>query len=81
LVGNENSDDSTIAIRDETLTDAEWRVAEAIARGFSNKEIAASLNLSIRTVENHVSHILAKKNFSNRVEIARSILSSERDDS
>jgi len=37
----------------------------------SNKEIAARLNLSVRTVESHVSHILAKKGWSNRVEIAR----------
>ena len=63
-----------IRARDEDLTEAEWKVAEAIARGLSNKEIAASLNLSVRTVENHVSHILSKKNFSSRVEIARSIL-------
>ena len=73
LIGNEQQA-AEIAPKDEELTVAEWRVAEAIARGLSNKEIAASLNLSIRTVENHVSHILAKKNFSNRVEIARSIL-------
>ncbi|MGI9035962.1 MAG: response regulator transcription factor [Pyrinomonadaceae bacterium] len=62
-------------VRDEELTAAEWRVAETVARGLSNKEIAAELNLSIRTIENHVSRILAKKNFSNRVEIARHILS------
>ena len=49
-------------------------MAEAIARGRSNKEIAAALNLSIRTVENHVSRILAKKDLSNRVEIALAIL-------
>lgn len=61
-------------IRDEELTDAEWRIAEAVARGLSNKEIAAEFNLSLRTVEGHISHILDKKNFSNRVEIARYIL-------
>lgn len=72
LVGSEQEDEPLV--RDEELTDAEWRVAEAIARGRSNKEIAASLNLSIRTVENHVSRILAKKNLSNRVEIALAIL-------
>ena len=61
-------------VRDEELTDAEWRVAEAVARGLSNKEIAAEFSLSLRTIEGHISHILDKKNFSNRVEIARYIL-------
>ena len=74
LVGSEEPAE-TIFVRDEELTDAEWRVAELVARGYSNKEIAVELDLSIRTVENHVSRILAKKNFSNRVEIARLILS------
>jgi DNA-binding NarL/FixJ family response regulator len=57
-------------VRDEDLTDAEWRVAEAVARGLSNKEIAAELKLSLRTVEGHISRILDKKNLSNRVELA-----------
>jgi DNA-binding NarL/FixJ family response regulator len=61
-------------VRDEDLTDAEWRVAEAVARGLSNKEIAAEFGLSLRTIEGHISHILDKKHFSNRVEIARYIL-------
>lgn len=74
LVGNEDPAE-TVFVRDEELTDAEWRVAELVARGHSNKEIAVELDLSIRTIENHVSRILAKKNFSNRVEIARLILS------
>jgi DNA-binding NarL/FixJ family response regulator len=62
-------------VRDEDLSDAEWRVARAVTRGLTNKEIAAELDLSIRTVENHVSRILAKKSFSNRVEIARFLMS------
>lgn len=57
-------------VRDEELTDAEWRVAEAVARGLSNKEIAAELKLSLRTIEGHISRILDKKNLSNRVELA-----------
>jgi DNA-binding NarL/FixJ family response regulator len=56
--------------RDEELTEAEWRVAEAVARGLSNKEIAAELNLSLRTIEGHISRMLDKKNLSNRVELA-----------
>ena len=57
-------------IRDEELTDAEWRVAEAVARGMSNKEIAAELDLSLRSIEGHISRILDKKNLTNRVELA-----------
>ncbi|MFY9620613.1 MAG: response regulator transcription factor [Pyrinomonadaceae bacterium] len=63
--------DQAAAFHDEDLTDAETRVAEAVARGLSNKEIAAELEISVRTVENHISHILDKKRFGNRVEIAR----------
>lgn len=74
LVGSDLSDE-TVFVRDEELTDAEWRIAEVVARGLSNKEIAAELNLSVRTIENHVSNILAKKQFGNRVEIARLVLS------
>lgn len=57
-------------VRDEDLTDAEWRVAEGVARGLANKEIAAELKLSLRTIEGHISRILDKKNLSNRVELA-----------
>jgi non-specific serine/threonine protein kinase len=53
------------------LTEAEVRIATAVARGLANKEIAAEFGISVRTVENHISHILAKKNFGNRVDIAR----------
>jgi DNA-binding NarL/FixJ family response regulator len=60
--------------QDEELTEAEDRVAFAVSRGLSNKEIAAALEISVRTVENHISHILDKKGFSNRVEIARYVL-------
>jgi DNA-binding NarL/FixJ family response regulator len=63
-----------MSFQDEALTDAENRVALAVSRGLSNKEIAAQLDISVRTVENHISHILDKKGFSNRVEIARYVL-------
>jgi DNA-binding NarL/FixJ family response regulator len=66
----EKEDERPDFIRDEELTDAEWRVAEAVARGLSNKEIAAELNLSLRTIEGHISRMLDKKNLSNRVELA-----------
>ena len=69
MFGEQGADDVEL-VRDEELTDAEWRVAEAVARGLSNQEIAAELNLSLRTVEGHISRILDKKSLSNRVELA-----------
>lgn len=56
------------------LTEAETRVAALVAKTLSNKEIAAQLGISARTVEMHISRILHKKGFSNRVEIARYII-------
>ncbi len=71
LVGDANQSGEQTVIHDEDLTEAEERIAAAVARGLSNKEIAAEFGISVRTVENHISHILSKKSFSNRVEIAR----------
>ncbi len=59
---------------DSPLTEAEDRVARLVAKTMSNKEIADHLKISVRTVEMHVSNVLAKKSFSNRVEIARFII-------
>lgn len=72
MVGDTNAE--TITFHDEALTDAEERIAFAVAQGLSNKEIAGEMNISVRTVENHISHILSKKSFANRVEIARYVL-------
>ncbi len=58
----------------EKLTEAEERIALCISRALSNKEIAAKLKISVRTVEAHIRHILAKRNWSNRVDIARHII-------
>jgi DNA-binding NarL/FixJ family response regulator len=74
LVGTSEAEDAPVTFQDDELTEAEDRVALAVSRGLSNKEIAAELGISVRTVENHISHILDKKRFSNRVEIARYVL-------
>ncbi len=77
LVGSQLIEDVPVTFQDDELTDAEDRVALAVSRGLSNKEIAAELEISVRTVENHISHILDKKGFNNRVEIARHVLEKE----
>jgi DNA-binding CsgD family transcriptional regulator len=52
------------------LTATEQSVAELIGHGDTNSEIATRLVLSRRTVETHVSHILAKLQVRSRAEIA-----------
>jgi DNA-binding NarL/FixJ family response regulator len=70
LVGKEEALKTDEKFFDEQLTETETRIAGAVARGLSNKEIALEFHISVRTVEHHIRHILAKKNFSNRVAIA-----------
>jgi DNA-binding NarL/FixJ family response regulator len=50
------------------LTEREREVLRMAADGLHNKEIANRLSLSIRTVEGHLSHILAKLGVSSRTE-------------
>jgi DNA-binding NarL/FixJ family response regulator len=52
------------------LTRREREVAELIAQGMTNREIAARLYLAERTAQNHVQHILDKLNLPNRSRIA-----------
>jgi DNA-binding CsgD family transcriptional regulator len=51
------------------LTAAERRVAELVARGLTDREIAGRLVVSVRTVHSHVSRVLAKLGCSSRVEV------------
>lgn len=52
------------------LSPREAEVAELVARGMTNREIANALVLSERTAQNHVQHILTKLGFSTRSQIA-----------
>ncbi|MFI7445808.1 ATP-binding protein [Nonomuraea indica] len=56
--------------RSSPLTPREMEVARLVARGMSNKEVAASLVIAQRTAEAHVEHILNKLGFTSRVQIA-----------
>ena len=53
-----------------TLTRREAEVAALAARGLTNRDIAARLFLSVRTVEAHVDHILTKLGFHTRTQLA-----------
>ncbi|MGQ4601297.1 protein kinase domain-containing protein [Nocardia sp. R6R-6] len=52
------------------LTKRERQVADLIAQGLTNKQIAAKLVISPRTVNGHVAHILTKLGFTSRAQIA-----------
>jgi non-specific serine/threonine protein kinase len=51
------------------LTPREQQVAELIAEGLSNREIAGRLVISQRTVESHVDHVLHKFGFTSRAQV------------
>lgn len=51
---------------EETLTPRELAVLQLVSRGLRNKEIASQLGVSNRTVEGHLSNILAKLGVSSR---------------
>jgi DNA-binding NarL/FixJ family response regulator len=55
----------------DLLTTREREVMRLIARGYTYKEVAGELFLSVKTIETHVSSVLRKLQLSNRRELAR----------
>jgi DNA-binding CsgD family transcriptional regulator len=53
----------------ESLTDAERRIAELVARGATNREVAAALVISTHTVDSHLRHVFAKLAISSQVQL------------
>jgi ATP/maltotriose-dependent transcriptional regulator MalT len=54
----------------ESLTASERRVAELVAEGATNREVAAALVISTHTVDSHLRHVFAKLAISSRVQLA-----------
>jgi two-component system, NarL family, nitrate/nitrite response regulator NarL len=52
------------------LTKAEQRVANAVASGLTNKEVAKECSISEQTVKHHLTRIFGKVGVSNRLELA-----------
>jgi DNA-binding CsgD family transcriptional regulator len=54
-----------------TLSERELQIVELVAAGLTNQEIAEKLDISKRTVDNHISNILTKTATGNRVALVR----------
>jgi two-component system response regulator NreC len=54
---------------DEALSQREIDVLRLLAKGYTNRQIADVLNLSMRTVEGHRSNLMSKLNLHSRVEL------------
>ena len=55
----------------DRLSNREQEVMRLIARGYTYKEVASELFISIKTVETHMSSVLRKLQLSNRSELTR----------
>jgi DNA-binding NarL/FixJ family response regulator len=62
---------SAIRSSGKQLSSREAEVARLIAQGYSNKDIASRLEISVKTVETHKARIMEKLGFQSRVELVR----------
>ena len=54
-----------------SLSGREMQILDLVSTGLTNQEIANKLEISKRTVDNHISNILTKTKTDNRVELVR----------
>lgn len=72
FAGRQTDEVSAAALRrGRDLTEREKEVLRLIAWGYSNKEIAARLDLSVKTIEAHKANAMTKLNIHSRIEIVR----------
>jgi DNA-binding CsgD family transcriptional regulator len=55
----------------QSLTETERRIAELVAQGLSNREVAGQMFLSAHTVAFHLRHVFWKLDVTSRVQLAR----------
>lgn len=64
--------------KNNKLTPREWEVLDWIAKGLQNKQIAAQLNIGVRTVETHRERVMRKLNVHNAAGLTRYAISTGR---
>jgi two-component system response regulator NreC len=69
------TNEPSAVIRDEraveTLTGREYEVLRMVAQGYTNRQIASRLTISVRTVESHRANLMDKLDLHSRVELVR----------
>ncbi|MHB8645489.1 MAG: helix-turn-helix transcriptional regulator [Thermomicrobiales bacterium] len=68
LLGRLAAMDASLPVRPDGLTEREMEVLRAIAAGMSNREIAGTLSISIRTVNRHIENTYGKIDAQNRAD-------------
>ena len=58
-----------------SLTPSELAIAERVARGHTNREVAADLFMSPHTIDTHLRHIYTKLGITSRVQLTRLVIS------
>ena len=58
-------------VPDSVLTPREEEIVKLIAEGYSSKEIAETLQISVKTVDRHRANVLAKLGMRDRLELTR----------
>ena len=71
LIEPKRGADPTDRVNAETLTAREIEILRLIARGHTNRQIATSMNISVRTVETHRSNVMDKLDLRSRVDLVR----------
>jgi len=77
---NKNNESNNYEIHKEkimnnkNISDREKEVINLLVKGLQHKEIASQLNISVKTVENHISKIYKKFNVENKVELMNSLI-------
>ncbi len=75
-IDGQNLIDERIESARHDLSKRELQIVELVAAGLTNQEISQQLEISKRTVDNHVSNILSKTATGNRVALVRWALQS-----
>ncbi|MGW5153585.1 protein kinase domain-containing protein [Rhodococcus koreensis] len=77
-LGEQNPASHTPSSGPAEPTKREHEVAELVAEGLTNREIASRLTISVRTAQGHIEHLLAKLGFTSRAQIAAWVVESRR---